>query len=156
MDLTFRQTGQDNRLVKLTTPLGGDVLLPQRVVATERLSRGYEYTVDCIAVRGDIQLKKLIAQPVALWIQQLDRSYLPVHGYVHRIKRLSSDGQSIYCQLSFAPWLHFLKFRKDARINPIVEGTPTFLIAGRMVALQGHHGACGCTLISSLITATHG
>jgi uncharacterized Zn-binding protein involved in type VI secretion len=25
-----------------------------------------------------------------------------------------------------------------------------------MVALQGHHSACGCTLISSLLVATHG
>jgi uncharacterized Zn-binding protein involved in type VI secretion len=25
-----------------------------------------------------------------------------------------------------------------------------------MVALQGHHSACGCMLISSLVTATHG
>jgi uncharacterized Zn-binding protein involved in type VI secretion len=25
-----------------------------------------------------------------------------------------------------------------------------------MVALQGHHSACGCVLISSLVTATHG
>lgn len=41
-------------------------------------------------------------------------------------------------------------------INPIVEGAPTYLIGGRMVALQGHHCACGCTLISSLITATYG
>lgn len=41
-------------------------------------------------------------------------------------------------------------------INPIVEGAPTYLIGGRMVALQGHHSACGCTLISSLMTATYG
>lgn len=41
-------------------------------------------------------------------------------------------------------------------VNPIVEGAPTFLIDGRMVALQGHHSACGCMLISSLATATHG
>jgi uncharacterized Zn-binding protein involved in type VI secretion len=25
-----------------------------------------------------------------------------------------------------------------------------------MVALQGHRSACGCMLISSLVTATHG
>jgi uncharacterized Zn-binding protein involved in type VI secretion len=25
-----------------------------------------------------------------------------------------------------------------------------------MVALQGHRSACGCVLISSLVTATHG
>lgn len=41
-------------------------------------------------------------------------------------------------------------------VNVIVEGAPTFLIGGRMVALHGHRGACGCTLISTLATATHG
>lgn len=41
-------------------------------------------------------------------------------------------------------------------VNVIVEGAPNYLIGGRMVALHGHHGACGCTLISSLVTATHG
>ena len=41
-------------------------------------------------------------------------------------------------------------------INTIVEGAATYLIGGRMVALHGHRCACGCTLISSLTTATHG
>lgn len=41
-------------------------------------------------------------------------------------------------------------------INPIVEGMPTYLIGGRMVALHGHHSACGCTLIASLTTASYG
>jgi uncharacterized Zn-binding protein involved in type VI secretion len=41
-------------------------------------------------------------------------------------------------------------------VNVIVNGALTFLIGGRMVALQGHYGACGCMLISSLVSATHG
>lgn len=41
-------------------------------------------------------------------------------------------------------------------VNVIVEGATNYLIDGRMVALQGHHGACGCILISSLVSATHG
>ncbi len=41
-------------------------------------------------------------------------------------------------------------------VNVIIEGAPTYLIGGRMVALQGHHCACGCTLISTLVTTTHG
>lgn len=41
-------------------------------------------------------------------------------------------------------------------VNLIIDGAVTFLIGGRMVALHGHHGACGCTLISSLISATYG
>ena len=110
------EIGQQARLLKLTTPLGDDVLLPQRVVARDRLGRSYEYTVDCLSLRDDIELKKLIAQPVTLWLQQADASYLPVHGYVYRMQRLGSDGQFTFCQLSFAPWLHFLKFRKDVRI----------------------------------------
>lgn len=108
--------GQQNRLVKLATPLGLDVLLPQRVHAHDQLGRSYEYTVDCLTELLDIELKKLIAQPVTLWVQQSDQGYLPIHGYVHTAKRLGSDGQFTYCQISFAPWLHFLNFRKDARI----------------------------------------
>lgn len=108
--------GQYNRLLKLTTVLGDDVLLPQRVLAHERLGRSYEYTIDMVCTRDDIELKKLIAKPVTLWLQQADRSYLPITGFAYTVKRLGSDGQLTYCQMSIAPWLHFLKFRRDARI----------------------------------------
>ena len=107
---------QHDRLLQLTTTLGKNVLLPQRVLAHERLGRSYEYTVDLVSVRDDIELKNLIAQPVTLWVRQVDRSYLPTNGYVHTVKRLGSDGQLTFCQISFAPWLHFLKFRRDARV----------------------------------------
>jgi type VI secretion system secreted protein VgrG len=116
LSLTKALVGQQDRLIKLTTPLGEDVLLPQHVTGHDRLGRGYAYTIDCVSVRADIDLRTLIAQPVTLWVQQADRSYLPVHGHVHTAKRLGSDGGLTYCQIAFAPWLHFLKFRKDARI----------------------------------------
>ena len=108
--------GQHARLLKLTTPLGEDVFLPQRVVAHERLSRGYTYTIDLLSVRDDIDLKSLIAQPVTLWIKQGNRDYLPASGYVHAMKRLGSDGELSFFQMSFSSWLYFLKFRKDARV----------------------------------------
>jgi uncharacterized Zn-binding protein involved in type VI secretion len=41
-------------------------------------------------------------------------------------------------------------------VNKIVEGAATYTIGGRQVALHGHRCACGCTLIASLFTATHG
>lgn len=41
-------------------------------------------------------------------------------------------------------------------INPIIEGSPTFTIDGRQVALHGHHSACGCALISSMPSASVG
>jgi type VI secretion system secreted protein VgrG len=66
---------QQNRLLKLDTPLGANVLLPQRVVAHERLGRSYDYTVDFISVRHNIALKDLVAKPVTLWIRQTDLTY---------------------------------------------------------------------------------
>lgn len=41
-------------------------------------------------------------------------------------------------------------------VNPIVEGSTIFLMDGRPVALHGHRTACGCILISTILTATHG
>ena len=60
------QIGQQDRLLKLTTALGTDTLIPQRVVGQERLGRSYDYTVDLLSVRADIEFKKFIAQPVTL------------------------------------------------------------------------------------------
>ncbi|WP_126223563.1 type VI secretion system Vgr family protein [Burkholderia ambifaria] len=107
---------QSDRLVKLDTPVGPDVLLPQIVVGTARLGRNFEYAVDVVSLRDSLELKSLIAQPVTLWIQQADKTYRPLHGYVHTARRLGSDGQLTAFQLTFSSWLHFLKFRKDARI----------------------------------------
>jgi hypothetical protein len=57
--LSLRQAliAQHDRLLKLTTILGDDMLLPQRVMGHDRLGRSYEYVVDTVSVRSDIELK---------------------------------------------------------------------------------------------------
>ncbi len=107
---------QQGRLLKLDTPLGSNVLLPQRLIGRSRMGRHYEFALDAVSASGTIELKSLIAQPVTLWIQQTDQSYLPHHGYVHTARRLGSDGNLTSYQIGFASWMHFLRFRKDARI----------------------------------------
>ncbi|PQV44568.1 type VI secretion system Vgr family protein [Paraburkholderia sp. BL21I4N1] len=107
---------QSDRLLKLDTPLGANVLLPQRLVGHSRLGRDYEFTLDTVSTNDNIELKKLIAQPVTLWIQQADQSYAPHHGYVHTARRLGSDSALTSYQIGFVSWMHFLRFRKDARI----------------------------------------
>ena len=116
LDRLFGGISQEARLLKLDTPIGADILLPQRVHAHDRVSVGYDYTVDLLSLDSKIELKQLIAQPVTLWVLQSDATYLPVHGFVHLIKKLGSDGQLTVYQLAFSSFLHFLKFRKDARI----------------------------------------
>jgi len=107
---------QSRRLLKLDTPLGGNALVPVRAVGSSRIGRNYDFTVDVASLNDSIELKSLIAQPVTLWTQQTDSSYLPRNGYVHTARMLGSDGGVHLYQISFSSWLHFLKFRSDARI----------------------------------------
>ncbi|CAE6792381.1 type VI secretion system Vgr family protein [Paraburkholderia nemoris] len=107
---------QSDRLLKLDTPLGADVLLPQRLIGISQLGRQFEFTLDAISTTDNIELKTLIARPVTLWVQQTDQSYVPHHGYVHTARRLGSDSAITSYQIGFVSWMHFLRFRKDARI----------------------------------------
>ncbi|WP_179403348.1 type VI secretion system Vgr family protein [Burkholderia guangdongensis] len=107
---------QFERVVKLDTPLGADWLVPLYVKINARLGRNFEVTVDASSVVGDkIKLNALMLQPVTLWIRQTDGGYLPIHGYVQRVRRLGSDGSLSYFQLHFSSWLGFLKLSSDRR-----------------------------------------
>ncbi|MBR8178359.1 type VI secretion system Vgr family protein [Burkholderia ambifaria] len=107
---------QQDRLLKLDTPLGINVLLPQRVAGWSRIGRHYDFTLDALSTRSDLKLKKLIGQPITLWTQQADKSYLPRHGYVYSVRRLGAEAGLTSYQIGFASWMNFLKFRRDQRI----------------------------------------
>ncbi|TGP44899.1 type VI secretion system tip protein VgrG [bacterium M00.F.Ca.ET.228.01.1.1] len=107
---------QQDRLLKTDIPsLPNDALVPHRAVTHGELGRDFSVALDMLSAVGDIELKKLIAQPMTLWIQQADKSYLPVNGYIHTARRLGADGSLSSYQMTFASWMHFLKFRHDMR-----------------------------------------
>ncbi|KVO85438.1 type VI secretion protein ImpA [Burkholderia ubonensis] len=107
---------QQDRLLKTDIPsLPGNALVPRRAVTHSELGRDFSVTLDMVSTAGDIELKKLIAQPITLWIQQANKSYLPINGYIHTARRLGADGSLSSYQLTFASWMHFLKFRSDMR-----------------------------------------
>ena len=116
LDKLFRGIRQQARLMKLDTPLGAEVLLPQRLHGHDRISHGFDYTVDLLSLNPQIELKQLIAQEVTLWVLQPDSSYLPLHGFVNTVRKLGSDGRLSAYQIIVSSFLHFLKFRQDARI----------------------------------------
>ncbi|MEQ0777217.1 contractile injection system protein, VgrG/Pvc8 family, partial [Paraburkholderia tropica] len=92
-DLIAAITGglvQTDRLIKLDTPLGDNVLLPHRAVGHARIGRDFGFTLDVVSTNENVELKTLIAQPVTLWLQQADQTYLPYHGYVHTARRLGA------------------------------------------------------------------
>jgi len=107
---------QANRTLILQTPDGTPTLLPQRVVGESRIGRGFELIIDLVSRERTLELKKLMGQPVTLWVLQPDDTYLPCHGYVFATRRLGGDGGLTYYQLSLSSWMRFLRHRKDARI----------------------------------------
>ncbi|WP_186036574.1 type VI secretion system Vgr family protein [Burkholderia gladioli] len=107
---------QQDRLVKTDVPtLPDNALIPRRAVTYSELGRDFSVTLDMVSTASDIELKSLIAQPMTLWIQQANKSYLPINGYIHTARRLGSEGSQASYQLTFASWMHFLKFRHDMR-----------------------------------------
>ena len=115
-DALFYGNAQHNRLIKLDTPLGDDWLVPLQAKGRSRLGRDYEFAVDVASSHGDrIELTALIGQPVTLWLQQSDGSYLPHHGYVKTFSRLGSDGYLTFYQLRLSSWMCFLPLRRDMR-----------------------------------------
>ncbi|KVU65032.1 hypothetical protein WK71_02465 [Burkholderia ubonensis] len=55
---------QQDRLLKLDTPLGPNALVVQRAVGHSTIGRDYIFTLDVVSLDSTIELKKLIAQPV--------------------------------------------------------------------------------------------
>ncbi|WP_341774471.1 type VI secretion system Vgr family protein [Burkholderia gladioli] len=118
-DLTQALQGgliQQDRLIKADIPsLPANTMVPCRVLTDSELGRDFSVTLDMISTASDVELKAVIAQPMTLWIQQADKSYLPTNGYIHTARRLGADGSFTAYQLVFASWMHFLRFRSDMR-----------------------------------------
>lgn len=107
---------QQDRLMKTDIPaLPANTMVPSRALIDSHLSGDFEVTLDMISVAGDVELKSMIARPMTLWIQQADKTYAPINGYIHTARRLGADGSLTAYQLAFASWMHFLRFRSDMR-----------------------------------------
>ncbi len=76
-----------------------------RAVIYSEFDRDFSVTLDIVSMAGDIEPKTLIAQTMTLWIQQANKSYLPVNGYIHTARRLGSDGSHSSYQLVIASWM---------------------------------------------------
>ena len=107
---------QQDRLLKLSTLLGENALAVQRAVGRSRIGRDYSFTLDVMSTDGGLELKKLIAQPATLWIQQADKSYRPVSGYIYTVRRLGANGGVTTYQIELRAWMHVLRFRRDQKI----------------------------------------
>ncbi|MCM5679714.1 type VI secretion system tip protein VgrG [Schlegelella sp. S2-27] len=118
---------QHDRLLRLSTPLGPEVLLAERVQIDESISPtggegddgcGFQLQLTALSADAHIELKQLIGQPVLLeLLTQASRSQLrPFHGHVTEAAQLGADGGLARYRLTVRPWLAFLGWRTDSRV----------------------------------------
>lgn len=112
--LTVSQAG---RPVTATTPLGGDALVPVRVVGTEELSRPFLFTVDFVSAQSAIAPTQLLGKPVGLALALPGGAARPVHGLVRRWANLGPAGPAglTRYRAELVPWLWMLSLASDCR-----------------------------------------
>lgn len=108
---------QHDRLLRLATPLGADVLLPERLLAHEQIDGG-GFRLELTALSDDamVDAAALLGQPVRLDLltQQSRTALRPLHGHVTRFERLGANGGLARYRLVVEPWLAFLRHRRDS------------------------------------------
>ncbi|CAJ0699082.1 hypothetical protein LMG18091_02845 [Ralstonia wenshanensis] len=108
---------QANRLLRLHTPLGSNVLLPEQLYARERLDEGgFRLELSVLSDDANLDASKLLGQPVRLdLLTQQSRSALrPFHGHVTRFERVEANGGLARYRMVIEPWLALLRYRQDS------------------------------------------
>ncbi|MET0320467.1 MAG: type VI secretion system tip protein TssI/VgrG [Duganella sp.] len=109
---------QSSRIIKLSTPLGPDVLLAECVRGEEGISQGFRFNIAALSTDAAIALKSLIGQPVLLELMTAtSRDQLrPFHGHVTAIDMAGANGGFARYNLTLEPWTAFLARGRDSRI----------------------------------------
>lgn len=107
---------QDTRLIRLSTPLGGD-LLAECVRGEETISKGYSFNIDALCTDAHLELKRLIGQPALLQLLTASGGTLrPFHGHITAADISGANGGFARYVLTLQPWSRFLAFGRDSRV----------------------------------------
>lgn len=109
---------QENRLFRLTTPLGTDKLLIEHIKGEEGLSQSYHFEMTALSTDAHLDLAQLLGQPALLEIltQHSREALRPIHGHITAFELLSADGGFARYRLTMQPWTAFLRYRHDSYI----------------------------------------
>ena len=111
---------QKHRIFAVNTPLGEDVLLFYRMIATEQLGRLFEYELELLSERTDIELTEVLGKNMTVRVQLPESRGSGTryfNGFVTRFSYLGMRGMryGVY-RATLSPWLWFLTRTSDCRI----------------------------------------
>ncbi len=107
---------QENRLLKLSTPLGEDALLLTAFHGNEQLSRLFQFQLDMIADTTSIAAADIVGKNVTFSVELTDGSPRYFNGFISRfVAAEQEEGRQAY-RAEVVPWLWFLTQTADCRI----------------------------------------
>jgi type VI secretion system secreted protein VgrG len=108
---------QANRVLAASTPLGKDALLLTAFDGKEELSRPFEYELEFMSEKPDIDPKAIVGKPITWTVQPINGTPRHFSGVV---SRFSAGGQTIRSLRQYraevVPWLWLLTRGADCRI----------------------------------------
>lgn len=118
---------QDNQFLKLTTPLGQNVLVAQSLEGRESISEPFYFAVRALSEEDAIDDTKIVGKSVSVSIKGEDGQNRFFNGYCVRfVVGHKVDHKYREYGLEIVPWLSLLKYRADCRI--FQEMTPVDII----------------------------
>ncbi len=107
---------QENRFIRIKTPLGKDVLLLQGFTGHEGISQLFRWDLDLLSEEPAISYDKIVGQNVTITVVLADDSERYINGFVSRFSQGGSDHRFTYYRAEIVPWLWFLTRTADCRI----------------------------------------
>jgi len=107
---------QEDRPIRLDTPLGEDVLLLEEFTGAEAVSQQFSFHLRAVSTNGSLDLDGLLQKPVLVTLRLVSDDPRYIHGIVNRAVALErSKGLTTY-HLEIVPWSWFLGLIADCRI----------------------------------------
>lgn len=107
---------QANREVDVSTELGADVLLFDRMSGTEQLGRLSEYRVRLVSTRSDIKIADVLGKPMGVHLDMPNGAKRHFGGVVTRFANCGWKGSLCRYEAVVHPWLWLLTRSSNCRI----------------------------------------
>jgi type VI secretion system secreted protein VgrG len=108
---------QSRRLLKITSPLGPDVLVLRRLSVQEAIGRPFEIGAELVSTRMDLAPASLVGKPITCSVQREGEASRHFHGIVRAFQRLGPYGRGLAAyRLEAVPRLWQLSRTSDCRI----------------------------------------
>jgi type VI secretion system secreted protein VgrG len=109
---------QADRIMRVETNLGDDVLLLESLSGEEGLSMPFLLTLGLLSERSDLKADDLLRSEAVIYLELPGGKERPIHGIIRRFVQLgqTENGEFTRYRAEVVPWLWFLSLSADCKI----------------------------------------